>query len=367
MNELNNKSEHRLLDGEKELPNSFNLETNFGFLAGESRIGGRAENQDSFGYFQKEGTLLVVVCDGMGGANGGKLASSIATQVIINEFSKSSFLNDKAKFLSDAIKKANEVVFSYAFQHEGFKGMGTTVVAMIIDDESATVAHVGDSRVYQIRRKRKIFRTFDHSMVFELVIRKVITEEQARLSAESNIILKALGTNADIEVEVKPNLPYLRGDRFLLCSDGICGAVPEKKLIELLSNSDVIDKVNLRLTEHIDAVGKEEGGKHDNLTSALIQLSKNSKLKTKMEKRSKLIIGILSFLLLVSLAFIYYTQFFAVDKNKKTESNGKSQSSSLCDIVAEKKNDSTIYLNKEREGLKIEIDSLKKSGAISKN
>ena len=100
--------------------------------------------------------------------------------------------------------------------------MGSTCTVLLINDTSAIVAHVGDSRVYQIRGRNKIFRTFDHSMVFDLVKQKVITEEQARLSAQSNVITRALGIKPDIEVDVV-ELPYDAGDRFILTTDGIHG------------------------------------------------------------------------------------------------------------------------------------------------
>lgn len=90
----------------------------------------------------------------------------------------------------------------------------------------ATIAHVGDSRVYQFRGRTKIFRTFDHSMVFDLVKQKVITEEQARLSAQSNVITRALGIKPDLEVEILER-PFEAGDRFLLCTDGIHGSIEE--------------------------------------------------------------------------------------------------------------------------------------------
>ena len=99
-------------------------------------------------------------------------------------------------------------------ENPSLKGMGSTATVLLLSDKSAFVAHVGDSRVYQIRSGKKIFRTFDHSMVFELVKQKVITEEQARLSAQSNIITRALGMQPDLQVDVVER-PYEKGDRFV--------------------------------------------------------------------------------------------------------------------------------------------------------
>lgn len=308
------------LKSQLELTDSLKADTKWGMLVGESKIGGRKENQDSFGYFENDNRLLVVVCDGMGGANGGKIASTMATQIIINEFAKSESDNN-AEILVSAIIKANETVYNRSVQDNNLKGMGTTVVAIIIDDDCATVAHVGDSRVYQIRGKNKVFRTFDHSMVFELVKRNAITEEQARLSAESNVILRALGTKASIDVELSKDLPFEKGDRFLLCSDGICGALPEKELLKILFSRKEINDVNQKLVKHVDSLGHESGGNHDNLTAAFIQTSKNSKQKVKMDKNSKIIISILSFFLMISLACTLYLIFSTNRQydNKKLE------------------------------------------------
>ena len=203
-NEIGNK---------KEIPEF--KDTTFGFLTGVTRIGGRTENQDSFGYSETKHGLLIVVCDGMGGAKGGKSASQLAVNTIIHEVENSE-LKSKTEILVQAIAKANEIVYRTSHARKDLAGMGTTAVALLIDDEKATAAHIGDSRIYQIRGQRKVFRTFDHSMVFELVKRGTISEEQARLSAESNVILRAIGTKPEIDIEVNHDLPYLKGDRFLL-------------------------------------------------------------------------------------------------------------------------------------------------------
>jgi protein phosphatase len=260
--------------------------------------GGREENQDSFGESETKHGHLFVVCDGMGGMKGGKTASQLAVNVIIEEVSVS-LLTDPDEILTVAIKRANSVVYQTSRTHEDLQGMGTTVVALLIDDEKATAAHVGDSRIYQVRGGRKVFRTFDHSMVFELVKRGRITEEQARLSAESNVINRAVGTKPDVQVEINPVLAYRKKDRFLLCSDGVCGAVPEKELLRLITRNKSVEKTAESVAETIDKAGFDNGGGHDNLTLALIETTVHSKIKPVMDRRSKIIIGILSLIILV--------------------------------------------------------------------
>jgi serine/threonine protein phosphatase PrpC len=236
----------------------------------------------------------------MGGAKGGSTASKLAVETIMEEVLNTT-LTDAGEILANAITKANSAVYQAGRAYPDLQGMGTTVVALLINEYKATTAHVGDSRIYQIRGSSKVFRTFDHSMVFELVRRGRISEEQARLSAESNVILRALGTKPEVEVEINTDIPYLKGDRFLLCSDGICGAVHEKEILKLAGKDKSVEKTAEMLVETIDSIGIEKGGGHDNLTAALIELNTNSKIQPQMNKKNKIIIGILTILLLISI------------------------------------------------------------------
>jgi protein phosphatase len=245
----------------------------------ESMIGGRAENQDSYGFSETPRGLLVTVCDGMGGGPGGKTASTIAAEEILAEIYDADKDVPSTDVITKAVQRANQAIIAEADRVPELKGMGSTTTILLISEESAFVAHVGDSRVYQIRGKKKIFRTFDHSMVFELVKRKTITEEQARLSEQSNVITRALGIAPDVEVDIA-ELPYKKGDRFVLCSDGIHGMLPEKDLLKLFSNkkSD-LDNLVEDIASQIDQLGQENGGGHDNLTIAIIETNIDSILK----------------------------------------------------------------------------------------
>lgn len=256
---------------------------------GESRIGGRAENQDNWGFSDTPFGFLLVVCDGMGGGPSGKLASKIAVDSIIKGVEEGDKEEAPTNVLIKAIRQANMDIILQGEEDMRLKGMGSTCTAVLVNEESAIVAHVGDSRVYQFRGGYKVFRTNDHSMVFDLVKKKVITEEVARLSVDSNIITRALGIKPDLEVEVH-EVPYEAGDRFMLSTDGIHGAVPEKQLISMATDS----KINLNqciedMAMTIDNEGIKNGGGHDNLTVAMIELSANSKMKVKMSKRVKYI------------------------------------------------------------------------------
>ena len=284
----------------------------------ESLTGGRSENQDFYGHCEtRDGSRLFVVCDGMGGMRGGSTASREAVRVILEEVSRS-LETDPEILLTNALQKANATVFRLGQSKEELRGMGTTVVALLIGKEKAAAAHVGDSRIYQLRGKHKVFRTFDHSVVFELVRQGTLTEEQARLSDDSNLISRALGMKPTVEPEINGNLPYLKGDRFMLCTDGISGAVEERELLKMAASKKTAEETVKNMTAEIDTIGIKAGGGHDNLTLALIDVNTNSAIKPATNKKSKLIIIILALLLLVSIGLNIYT-YLCPQKQVKVE------------------------------------------------
>lgn len=267
----------------------------------ESRIGGRPENQDSYGFMETELGFLVAVCDGMGGGPGGKTASNIAVNEILTGIDEANKDEEVANILIKTIRRANMAILEEASKNPSLNGMGSTATILLISEKSAFLAHVGDSRIYQMRGRRKIFRTFDHSMVFELVKQKVITEEQARLSAQSNVITRALGIKPDLEVDVVER-PYEKGDRFILCSDGVHGIMPEKELIRLFGNRKVaLGAVVDDIATYVDNMGRDSGGKYDNLTIAMVETKINSKLREKMSKQVRLTLLILAIICLISI------------------------------------------------------------------
>jgi len=271
-----------------------------------SRIGGRSENQDCYGFRDTPLGQVVVVCDGMGGVQGGRVASSIAVNSILNYLSSVSEETPVSDALTDAVRRANTDIINTGSGNPDLYGMGTTVTVLVLDKTCATVAYVGDSRIYQLRGRKKIFRTFDHSMVFEMVKNGVLTEEQARLSEQSNVILKALGIYQEIEPDIH-RLPYRKGDRFILCSDGFWGAMPEKEFLShVAQKTDKIANILEHTANVVDGIGRNKGGNHDNLTAAIIDVKCNSLMKEKMSKTVKTILTVLIVLLAVSMALNVY-------------------------------------------------------------
>lgn len=282
----------------------------------ESRIGGREENQDSFGYKDTPIGVAVVVCDGMGGMQGGKYASMIAVNTILSYLMEQTPGCDTVKVLQEAIQRANYAIIQTGMENPHLYGMGTTVTALLLNKQCATVAYVGDSRIYQLRGNKKAFRTFDHSMVFEMVRGGVMTEEEARCSNQSNVILKALGIGQEVSADVY-KLPYLEGDRFILCSDGFWGAMPEKEFLNYIGKKGNLGYLVENTANRVDSIGRATGGTHDNLTAAVVDVMCNSKMKIKMSKQVKILLCVLAVLLGISLAFNIVTLCNHFSKDNK--------------------------------------------------
>ena len=264
-----------------------------------SRQGGRPENQDDWGIFDTPLGCLLIVCDGMGGGPGGKTASYIVTQVIASTLLACSPQTSRTDALKMAVSKANDALYQKMYETPSLQGMGSTMVAILINAYSIVVAHLGDSRCYRISRGRVFFRTDDHSLVGELVRNKAMTEEQARVSPQSNVITRGLG-NTNHHVAEITEIPYLKGDRLILCTDGVWGIMPHDQLVQRLTSQQALNSLVSNLSAEIDQRGFAEGGHHDNHTLVVVEMNSDSVLKDKMSKYIKIILGILSTLLVVS-------------------------------------------------------------------
>ena len=184
----------------------------------------RAQNQDSFRIEELDRhTVLAVVCDGMGGAKSGNIASRLATDVFTDEVVRSykpgMSQEQTEQLLVGAVKLANFTVYDQARQFEEFAGMGTTLVAALVSGRTATVVNVGDSRCYHITREDIRRITVDHSLVQMMVERGDLTAEEARSYPGKNFITRAVGTEPTVETDVFA-IGVERGDALLLSSDG---------------------------------------------------------------------------------------------------------------------------------------------------
>ncbi len=311
------------------------------------RIGGRTEQQDAAGSLVTRYGLLVLVCDGMGGARGGSTASRMAVDLILRGVQQSAEPNG-ATALLNAIREANRELFQRSQHDASLRGMGTTVTALLLQETHATLAHAGDSRIYQLRKGKVVFRTTDHSKVFELVKRGILNEEQARLSEDANVILRALGIKPDVEVELQDPQPYQPGDRFLLCTDGVSGAVPEELFLGWLASDDPVERLVTQLVDRVDEYGFRQGGDHDNLTAALVECGTSAGGTTGKPLASRwpeIMRRVPGLLLALALAFIAYERLVSAPR----------QATERRALVAE-----TKKLRRLRDVLTTERDSLRR-------
>ena len=231
----------------------------------------RKQNQDAYRIEQLDrSTLLCVVCDGMGGAKSGNIASTLAVEVFAEEIRRSWVRNmddDKVdQMMRSAVKLANFTVYDQAVQIEEFSGMGTTLVAALVRDGVCHIANVGDSRAYAVSEEGIRRVTRDHSLVEDLVQRGEITPEQARNHPQKNLITRALGvetgTKADLFTEsCKP------GSFLLLCSDGLSNVVTDQEILyEVIHGGEPSDCCKRLLDITLSR------GAPDNVTVVLLQM-----------------------------------------------------------------------------------------------
>jgi protein phosphatase len=196
----------------------------------------RSNNQDSYTIVRapnveawRQRGHVFLVADGMGAHAVGELASKMACDLIPHNYMKAR-LGTPSEAIVKTFRDVSALIHSKATANREFQGMGTTCSSLLLLPEGALIAHVGDSRVYRIRGRRIDQLSFDHSLVWELVRRKHLTQEQARLSVPKNVITRSLGPEAEIEVDVEGPMAVEVGDVFLLCSDGLSGPVEDHEL-----------------------------------------------------------------------------------------------------------------------------------------
>ena len=237
-------------------------------LAGKTDVGRvRQENQDDYRAGELPGgAVWALVCDGMGGAKGGREASQGACNVIENFFQEQYAqcgAGQEEPFLKKALLYANRFVFQKAAHEEALAGMGTTAVCALVRSGNVYLCHAGDSRAYLIRDGKLTQLTHDHSYVQELVDCGTITEEEAEHHPQKNIITKALGVDYRLEPEFTA-AKLKREDRLLLCTDGLTSMVPVEEMEELLAQGTFYD-----LPDRLIEAANAHGGS-DNITALLL-------------------------------------------------------------------------------------------------
>ena len=226
----------------------------------------RKENQDAYAVKTAFGHTICVVCDGMGGAAGGQLASRIAVDTFSAEMEKRLSQEAKPDRLREisvvAVALANRAVREAARTSEEYHSMGTTLVSAVSFDGGVVIANVGDSRAYHINKQRIHQVTRDHSLVEHMVERGDITAEEARRHPNRNLITRALGPDVDPECDCH-TCQLLPGDFLLLCTDGLVNTVTDQEIMNEVLHGDINTCM-----ERLLSISKSRGAS-DNVTVVL--------------------------------------------------------------------------------------------------
>ncbi|HIR09442.1 MAG TPA: Stp1/IreP family PP2C-type Ser/Thr phosphatase [Candidatus Avoscillospira stercoripullorum] len=231
----------------------------------------RSQNQDHYAIVKLgRDQLLAIICDGMGGARSGNIASQMAVEVFVEEVKRTTRANMKPdridNMLEQALEMANEAVYEQSQLSEEYRGMGTTLVAAFFQKDQLTVANVGDSRAYLFNKDGVKSITTDHSLVELMVQRGEITREAAKFHPGKNLITRAVGTEAKVSCDLY-HLKLNKGDSVLLCSDGLSNVMSDQEIL-----FEVIHGVNKNdCCQRLMNIANYRGSP-DNVTVALIAI-----------------------------------------------------------------------------------------------
>lgn len=230
----------------------------------------RENNQDAYAVGELPGEVAwAVVCDGMGGAAGGNIASALAVKVISDKITSS--YNEKMRdssiknLLDSAITAANIEVYDMAYSRPDLKGMGTTVVAVVVRDNVAHIAHAGDSRAYIVNKDGVEQITVDHSLVQNLVDKGEITKEEAEHHPNKNVITRALGVDKRIDVDFS-EVDLQENETLILCTDGLSNCVNNAEIAD-----DIKDGQYYAFADRLVKRANKNGG-NDNITVVAIAI-----------------------------------------------------------------------------------------------
>ncbi|MGB7182058.1 MAG: PP2C family serine/threonine-protein phosphatase [Burkholderiaceae bacterium] len=223
----------------------------------DSHIGSRANNQDRMGYCFTRESLLMIVADGMGGHLRGEVAAQITLQTAASSFQQAArpLIADPAGFLDLSLRRAHREIQKFQQTNRLPESPRTTVVACIVQNGHAWWGHAGDSRLYWTRGGSCIGRTEDHSKVQNMANLGLITPEEQETHPERNKVLNCLGSPYEPNIEISGAHSLERGDRIMLCSDGVWSGLPEKQLNEMLFDGPVANAVPRLVLEAVDSLG----------------------------------------------------------------------------------------------------------------
>jgi serine/threonine protein phosphatase PrpC len=245
---------------------------------------GRVRDHNEDFIFTDSTRGIAVLADGMGGMNAGEVASSMSVHVVVDELvgfvdgastlqsadiEEDEQPSSEIGFMQATVEKANSAVFHVSQTQPQCRGMGTTIVATLFQDDKVVVGHIGDSRLYRFCNGELDQITKDHSFVQELIDKGLYTKEEARSSSQKNVVTRAVGIAPTVEVEVNVH-DVLPDDLYLLCSDGLTDLVPDK---DIRRSIDLFGNDLAGMADHLVEIANASGGK-DNISIILIRVLK---------------------------------------------------------------------------------------------
>lgn len=228
----------------------------------------RSENQDYYGNLELDKYSFFIVADGMGGYNGGELASKLAAKYYI-EYIKNSNIEDFSSIIDlqeEALQSANDKIYSLSKSYEQYANMGTTAVCVCVDydKKSYHITHIGDSRAYIYSENKLQLITRDHSLVNDLIDSGSITEDEAKNFANKSTITRAVGVASKIKPESR-SLDMRESDILLMVTDGLTNELSDTEIEAIIANNSTADKISSSLVD----LAIRNGG-HDNITVTTI-------------------------------------------------------------------------------------------------
>jgi serine/threonine protein phosphatase PrpC len=233
----------------------------------------REENQDSYGLtpptlgdLNTPKGVLFVVADGMGGHRAGRQASELAVATITSSYA-SAATTPVAELIRNAMGEANAAIYTKAGSDPAFRGMGTTCTVLVFQESSYWIGHIGDSKVFLITSDELRQVTTDHSRVWDLYCKGVITREQARVHPERNVLTRAMGKQADAAPDISGPLPLSAGMWFLMCTDGLTNHLEEEEIRRMVAG-----RAPQVAADELVALANARGGT-DNVTVVIIRVA----------------------------------------------------------------------------------------------
>ena len=220
----------------------------------------RQHNEDDGGVFSNKSGLLMVIADGMGGHRAGDVASKMTIEFLQSSWNKTEDIPTPAvaeAWLKENIQQVNKLLFDYAATHTECHGMGTTIVAALCTERFTTIANIGDSRCYIYNESGFKQITEDHSLVNELVKSGQISREDAENHPRKNVLLRALGTEEQVESDIS-TIIFEEGDYLLLCSDGLSNKVGTQEMLHILQRDVSLEEKANELVQKANEAGGED-------------------------------------------------------------------------------------------------------------